>query len=161
MSENERNALEKLHTDASGVPGPDPASGKVWLNSADVVNRIIREFVHEALRDVRSPEFMQRLDFHCRRMNDIFMGSGQDDVYLKGPWNRADQIGEYVQLHLHIDGDTRLAVRDAFMLFSRDFLKLAHSSGGQFNETSHGEIDELIQRLRDALLGVSDVVTRA
>jgi hypothetical protein len=149
--------LERLHTDSSGVPGPDPESGKVWLNSADVVNRVIRDFVHEVLRDFGRPGFLERLDFECRRMNSLFMGDGQSDTYLKGPWNRPDQIGEYVQLALHINGETHHAVRDAFMIFAKDFLKLASQSGGKFNESSQHEVDELIVRLRDALLGITDM----
>lgn len=151
-------ALERLHTDASGVPGPDPASGKIWLNDGAVVNRIIRDFAAEVLRDAGRPGFMDRLAFECRCMNGLFMGDGESDKYLKGPWNRPDQIGEFVLLAMQINGETHNAVRDAFMVFSHRLLKLAHKDG--FDESHKADIDGVVRELRDALIGVTGAVSK-
>lgn len=153
-------SLEKLHTDASGVPGPGTEPGKDWLNSGEVVNRIIRDFAAELLKKVSEPDFLSWLEFECRRMNGIFMGSAPSDRYSRGPWNRPDQLGEFVLQAMQINGETHTAVRDAFMVFSNHLLSIAVSAGEDFDAAQSSEIDELIARLRDALLGLTGSVSQ-
>lgn len=149
--------IEQLHADASGVPGPGTEPGKTWLNSADVVNRIIRNFAAELLQSLGRPDFMDWLAFACSSMNSLFLGDGQSDVYSKGPWNRPDQLGEFVLKALQINGDTHTAVRDAFMVFANQMLSLVEE--GEFNQTHQAEIDDFVRRLRDALLGITGLPT--
>lgn len=153
-----KDPIQRLHDDASGVPGPDPASGKEWLNSAHVVSRIVREFAVEALRIVGQgkPDVMDRLDFECRRMNSLFLGDGQSDAYLKGPWNRPDQLGEFIGRAMKIDGRTDLAVRDAFMVFTDKLLNVA--GGTEFGPQDEHRLDVLVADMRDALLGLTGAV---
>lgn len=149
-----------MHEDASGVPGPDSSSGKEWLNSAHVVSRVVRQFAADVLHLAGSgrPDFMARLDFECRRMNSLFLGDGQSDTYLKGPWNRPDQIGEFVGRALKIDGRTDLAVRDAFMVFADKIITAAEGSRDEFGPHHEHQLDTLVAEMRDALLGLTGSV---
>ena len=52
-------------------------------------------------------------------MTSLFMGDSGSDKYLKGPWNREDQVGRFVQHAMQINGETRLAVRDAFKVYEQ------------------------------------------
>ena len=68
-----------------------------------------------------------------------------------GPWNAPNQPGEYIQHALLIDGETRLAVRDAFMWYFDKVLDV-YEPGDEFDAAS---IEQLINQLRDALNWVS------
>ena len=148
--ENEKKALDRLHTDASQVQGPD-ASGKVWLNSASVVDRIIRGFVSELLDEIDKPEsFQSWLEFKSRALNNLFLGITPSDEYKTGPWNRPDQCGEYVLKAMQINGETRLSVRDAFFVFTSRVLTLIEK------DFDADALDAEIDRLRHALLGTAE-----
>ena len=156
MNDEER-ALMRLHTDASGVPGPKPGTGRVWLNSVDVVNKIIRAFTKDMLAVVeRGGDAMAGITFESTRMNNLFLGITPSAHFDIGPWNRPDQLGEYILTELGLSGDTHYAVRDAFMWYSNEVLKVFQSSD---DEASRGEINRLVGRLRDALLGLPANVT--
>jgi hypothetical protein len=109
-------------------------NGLISLNAAAVVDCIIRDFTREVIGLIGSGDFMARLDFECRRMNSLFLGITQTDKYRRGPWNAPDQMGEYVQKALLINGTTRLAVRDAFMLYVDQLLD-SIDPGAPFDES--------------------------
>jgi len=121
------------------------------LNEPCVVDRIIRDWTMNVFSMVGTDGFMAKLDFECRRMNSLFLAILPSDQYLIGPWNAPDQLGEYVQHALLIDGATRLAVRDAFMWYFDKVLDV-YKPGAEFDAAP---IEPLINQLRDALLGVS------
>lgn len=152
---NEESAFERLHTDASGVPGPRPGSGKEWLNSAPVVDKLICSFTTEMLDIVeRGGDVVGRLTFECVRMNNLFLGITPNDRYDVGPWNRPDQLGEFISSALQINGETRLMVRDAFMWYADKVLKVFRGSS-DFGEPEQQTLDALVVQLRDALLGLT------
>lgn len=154
----EEKAIEQLHTDASFVPGPRPGSDRVWLNSVDVVDRLIRDFSRDVLEQLgKRTDFMYWLDGECRRMNGLFLGLSPSDRYDTGPWNSPDQLGEYVLKALQINGETRLAVRDAFMVFASKLIKVAKEGGGEFSDFDKARLDALVGMLRSALLGLTGV----
>lgn len=159
MMADQKKALEQLHTDASFVPGPRPGSGRVWLNSVEVVDRLVRDFARDVLEQLgKRTDFMAWLDMECRRMNGLFLGLTPSDLYDTGPWNSPDQLGEYVLKALQIEGETRLAVRDAFMVFASKLIKVAKEGGGEFSEFDQRRLEALVGMLRAALLGLSEVV---
>jgi hypothetical protein len=92
---------------------------------------------------------LAQLDFRCRAMNGLFLGESPTEKYQRGPWNSPDQMGEYVQKALIINGTTRLAVRDAFMWYV-DKLLDSIDPNEPFDAAT---IEPLIDKLRDALLG--------
>ena len=148
MSEK-KTAIEKLHTDASGVPGPRPGSGRVWLNSIEVVDKIIRAFTTDMLATISSKKpLLPWLNFESRRFNNLFLGLAPSDVFDTGSWNSPDQLGEYALIELRIDGVTRLAVRDAFFWYAAQVLDLTKT---EFDEAA---LNQLIERLRNVLLGL-------
>jgi len=126
-------------------------NGKVWLNTAGVVDRIIRDFTIEAIRVVKTPGGMDKLDFLCRRMNGLFLGLSESDKYQRGSWNTPEQMGDYVLHALRINGETRNAVRDAFMVYMAKLLRRADPH----NDFDGKLLDPLIADLRNALLGLS------
>lgn len=146
---NERDSIERMHTDASLVPGP-VKDGKIWLNSASVVDRILRDFVREIIDILDRPDFQERLEFECRRLNNLFLGITPSDKYSTGPWNTLDQCGDYVLQVLTINGESRTAVRDAFMIFALRVIVLAA------DEFDPIKLDVEIDRMRHALLGTTE-----
>ncbi len=142
---------------AGGVPESGKLeNGRIWLNTASVVDRIIRDFTGEVLDLVGRDDFMAQLDFRCRAMNGLFLGTSQSDTYQRGPWNAPDQLGEYVLKALSIDGETRLAVRDAFTVYVSAVLN-AVDPDAEFDAAA---LEPLIAHLRNALLGLSDASTQ-
>lgn len=126
-------------------------NGKIWLNTAAVVDRIIRDFTKEVLQAAGSSGFMAKLEFKCRAMNSLFLGTAAEDRYHRGPWNTPEQMGEYVLHALGINGEPRNAVRDAFMVYMSKLLERANPS----EEFDFAPIAPLIADLRNALLGLS------
>jgi hypothetical protein len=125
-------------------------NGRIWLNTAAVVDRLIRDFTMETLRLIGGPDFMARLDFECRRMNNLFLNVTSSDDYERGPWNAPAQLGEYVLKALRIDGEPRLGVRDAVAIYTAAPLDVA----GPDVEFDGALIEPLIADLRAALLGL-------
>jgi len=90
------------------------------LLAPQIVDGLVRRFTAEALDILappRSPTFMAAIDFECRRMNNLFLSVTPNDTYERGTWNTPDQLGTYIRQALRIDGEDRLAVRDAFMWY--------------------------------------------
>jgi hypothetical protein len=130
------------------------------LGSGAVVDRIIREFAAEVLRNTQRKDFMAWLSFECLRMNNLFTGVYGSDKYVQGPWNCEDRVGSFVHSVFVIDGETRFAVRDAFMIFKNALLKLV-KEGGAFDDARRAKLDEMVGEMRDALLGTSTGVARS
>ena len=148
MSED-KTAIEKLHIDAFGFLGARPGSGRVWLNSIEVVDKIIRAFTTDMLANISSKKpLLPWLEFEAMRMNYLFLALSPSDVFDTGPWNSPDQLGEYALIELRIDGVTRLAVRDAFFWYAGQVLNLTKT---EFDEVA---MNQLIERLRNVLLGL-------
>jgi hypothetical protein len=124
------------------------------LGQPHVVDRIIRDFTTEVLGLFGREDFLTQLDFRCRALNGLFLGSSPSDTYQRGPWNAPDQLGEYVLKALHIDGETRLAVRDAFTIYTAALLSVADQDA----EFDPATIEPLIANLRVALLGLDSAV---
>lgn len=152
-----KEALEKMHTDASGVPGPDPDSGKIWLNTTSVVDGLVRQYVTDLLEQVgQTDELMRWIDHRALTMNNLFLGITPSDKYSRGPWNDQFQCGQFVANALLIDCDLRHAVRDALVVLAAKVLRVYKRSNGQFTSDQGAEINGLIGQVRDALLGTTD-----
>lgn len=148
--DREKEALKKLHTDSTGVPGPRPASAKVWLNSMKVVDKLISSFTADMLSTLAAKkDFMPWLEFEARRMNNLFLGIGPSDIFETAAWNSPDRLGEHALIELRMDGVTRLAVRDAFFWYAGQVINLTKSD---FDEA---KLNQLIERLRNILLGIN------
>ena len=115
------------------------------LSEPRVVDRLIRDFTVETLGIIGRQDFMARLDFECRRMNSLFLSTWPRDDYVRTDWNTPDQLGMSILLHYVIDGETRLGVRDACMLYFSRIIDLV--------DKDPSEMEPLIGELRDALLG--------
>lgn len=124
---------------------------RLSLNEPRVVDRIVRDWTIKVFGMVGSDGFMAKLDFECRRMNSLFLGIIPSEQYLIGPWNAPDQLGEYILQALQINGETRLAARDAFMWYTDKVLDL-YEPGADFEPLF---IQPLINKLRNALLGTA------
>ncbi|NPT44368.1 hypothetical protein GNZ12_24260 [Paraburkholderia sp. 1N] len=122
-----------------------------WLNEPRVVDRLIRDWTIRALHVLTKPDALARLDFECVRMNNLFLGVTPNDEFERGPWNTPEQLGTYIRQALRIDGEDRLAVRDAFMWYIDKFTDV-YEPGDEFESAL---VAPLINQLRDALIGVS------
>lgn len=145
MSEIQTNqALPGAGAPESGVLD----NGRVWLNTAGVVDRLIRSFALEVLGAVSKEDFLPWLDLRCRAMNGLFLGTSPSEEFERNPkWNTPDQLGESLLHRLRIDGEPRLAVRDGFMVFASKMIKA--SQAGEFDPAA---MDAMVGELRGALL---------
>jgi len=117
------------------------------LSEPRVVDRLIRDFTVETLGIIGRQDFMARLDFECRRMNSLFLSTWPRDDYVRTDWNTPDQLGMSILLHYVIDGETRLGVRDACMLYFSRIIDLV--------DKDPSEMEPLIDEMRNALLGTA------
>lgn len=119
-----------MHSDASGVQGPDQSSSREWLNSVPVADRIVRDFTCGVIQNA-GPGLPQWVEFEARRLNGLFLGTSPTDKYNRGPWNTPDQCGMHVLLAMHINGSTHLAVRDACTVHALKITRLMLDSHGK------------------------------
>jgi hypothetical protein len=143
----DRNSLPRAGApDQSGLL----ADGRTYLNTANVVDRLIRDFTIDVMEDVGKPDFMAVFDFQCRRMNNLFLGIAPSDEYLLSAWNAPDQLGEYILKALRINDETRLAVRAAFAWYFEQVIDV-WKPGDEFDAA---KVTPIIDFLRNALLGL-------
>lgn len=150
-------SIEKMHTDAGGVAGPD-GSGLVWLNSVEVVDRIVGDFTAFVIKEAGEEGFVDRLEFECRRMNGLFLGLTPTDKYSRGPWNSPDHLGASILKRLVINGETKNGVRDAFMVYADDILGFVEDAAGRNERDWRALLDAKVARLRCALLGIPEAL---
>ncbi|MGV6874459.1 hypothetical protein ACUSIJ_17440 [Pseudochelatococcus sp. B33] len=129
------------------------ASGRIWLNAARVVDRIVHEFVRDLLGQLENRDtFADWLSQEARRLNDLFLGIVPSEAYATGPWNAPDQCGRYVLRTLGIDGEPETAVRDAFVLLASRIVDLVATSDFDA-EALKGEIAPVTR----ALVGTAEI----
>jgi hypothetical protein len=138
---------------AAGAPESGQLeNGRLWLNTASVVDRIVRDFTADALRVLGHADVEAQLDFRCRAMNTLFLGGPvPTDRYERGPWNTPEQLGQSILTALRIEGETRLAVRDAFMVYLSAVL-----DGVDPDQFDAAALEPYVANLRNALLGLPD-----
>jgi len=148
--DREKEALNRLRTDASGVPGSKPGDGKIWLNSTDVVDKLIRAFTADMLTTLAAKkDFIPWIEFEALRLNNLFLGRSPSDTYEIGPWNKPDQLGEHVLISLVMNGETHWGVRDGFYWYADKVMNLTKSD---FDGT---KLNQLIGRFKNILLGIN------
>ncbi|RKR44584.1 hypothetical protein [Paraburkholderia sp. BL17N1] len=141
--------MERQQHARSADTQPD-ATDLPYLNAPAVVDRLIRDFTRTALDAVGRADFLAYLDFECGRMNSLLLGGPEPtNRYQRTPWNAPGQLGEYVQKALLITGETRLAVRDAFMWYIDRLFSTVDVESDFDAET----VEPLIADLRGALTG--------
>jgi hypothetical protein len=147
--------LERMHSDASGVPGPSPG-GPEWLNSVGVVDRILREFGAEAIRRIGEPNGAKWVTDRAREMNATFLGHGYADpvIYATGPWNTPEFIGHNCITALRIDGEDREGPMLAMMSMAADMAEVVHANEEREPEHYAPELERILERTRNALLGL-------
>jgi hypothetical protein len=124
--------------------------GRTYLMTANVVDRLIRDFTIDLMDKVGDPDFMWHLDFECTRMNNLFLGITPSKEYLVSNWNAPDQLGEYVLKALRINDETRHGVKAAFAWYFGEMLDL-WTQGADFDSAT---IKPLLDFFRNALMGL-------
>lgn len=132
-------------------------SGKIQLNSPYVVNEIVQYFVAGFMEEVGvSANLMGWIDLEALRINNLFLGIVPNDDFAQDAWNDQFKCGMFVSNALVIDCNLRHAVRDALVVLAAKILRVYKKSGGKFDDAQGTEIKELMNAVRDALLGVND-----
>lgn len=159
MTETEH---EKIATDDSGIPGPNAENSPPWLNSTEAVSAIVRQFAADLIRRygvASHKDLMGWLSNECTNLNDVFIGAGLESrPYARGPWNTPDQLGHHLALALHIDGELRFAVRDAFMIFAAKVgaLMRQHQDEASLPALQRA-LDAAVAEFAQQLLGLDEV----
>lgn len=125
-----------------------------WLNSAPVVDQIVRQFFKRVLDKVGDRDLMGVLEFETRRMNGLFLGYTPVDSFERGPWNDPDHLGVFLLKELQIKGNSTQAVRDAFMIYAGKLIELASKASHESGDRWQKDLDALVARLRNALIGI-------
>lgn len=154
------DALEKMHSDASGVQGPgaDPA-GRPWLNTPAAVGSVVQWYIKELLGmygEVSESEFLARLEQNARMCNSLFIGADKPSLkYSRGPWNTPDQLGRFLMARMSFDcEDETLAVRDAFIHFAGHLVGILDSVSDQGAQQLGERLQGAGELMRGALLGL-------
>lgn len=150
---DENQALEKLHTDSSHVPGPG-MDDRTWLNTATVVEGILRDFVKGVMDQwERNPEgLVGYIEHRVLTLNNLFLGRVESEKYSIGPWNTPDQLGTYIAIKYGVSCELRHAVRDCLMEMIGNIIEMVSE-----NDFSEAALDQEITKMRNALLGTSEV----
>ena len=161
-------ALEKLHTDTSGVQGlGTPNPDKPWLNTTENVSAIVRNFASEVFRrlsllgdDFTSDAFNAWAQSECDRMNHLFLtyGLSPDVDYTRGIWNTPQNLGVFLQIANGggDEGDAGKAVRDAFMRLVVALTEAYVENHDAPVESWGWKIDALVEDLIANLLGLHE-----
>lgn len=129
------------------------AGSRTWLNSARVVNLVVRAFVQDLLLNLDGRDtFADWLQSESQRLNDLFLGIEPSETYATGPWNVPEQCGRYVLRILGIDGAPQTAVRDAFVLLASRIVDLVATS--TFDAAA---LENEIVPVTRALLGTAEI----
>lgn len=161
MTEDDKN-LERMATDDSGVQGPNADNSPPWLNSIEAAGAIVRKFAADILKRYGQAEqqaFMGWVTHECFQLNEVFIGAGLESrPYARGPWNTPDQLGHHLALALHIDGELRFAVRDAFMIFASKVAALMreHQTEASLPALQRA-LDAAVAEMTNQLLGLDEV----
>lgn len=149
------NRLEKMHSDASGVPGPTP-DGPPWLNSIPVVAAILQEFAAGAIRRVGEPGGLKWVMQRARELNATFLGHGYADpvIYETGPWNTPEFIGSNCIRALRITGEDREGPMLALLAMVSDLVAVVEANEGKDPQEYGPAMDKIILRTRNAMLGL-------
>jgi hypothetical protein len=150
---------EKLHTDASGVPGPAPG-GRPWLNTVEVVDGILRAFMADVLRKTGTEGGFNWTMERANQLNAMFLGNGyaDDTIYGTGPWNTPEFIGHNCIKALRISGEDRKGPGIAILAMAADILDVVSAHEGEEPEAYGHEMDRIMERTRNALLGLPVVL---
>ena len=149
------NPLEKMHTDASGVPGPTP-DGPPWLNSIPVVAGILKEYAAESIRRVGEPGGLEWVLQRARQLNATFLGHGYADpiIYATGPWNTPEFVGNNCIRALRINGEDREGPMLALLAMVSELVDIVQAHEGEHPAEFGPRMDAVILRTRNALLGL-------
>lgn len=145
---------ERMHAEVSGIKDHTIPSGLEALNTFPVVDRLVRSFTREVIQRANSsPDYMSWLEFECRRMNGLFLGTSPSTKFERGAWNSEDMLGDFIGRALQINGETRIAVRDAFMIHASRAITIMQASDGKPDSEWQKELDLAVAQIREALLG--------
>lgn len=148
--------MDSLFSDASGAPNPT-SSGRPWLNTIETVDKICRQLAADAVNKMgEGGDLLGWLDNRATQLNAAFLGMGyvKGDIYETGPWNTPDMIGSHCLRTLHIDGEDRHGVKLALMDMAADVCVIVHGNTGKEPEEYAVEVNAVIRRTRNALLGL-------
>ncbi|CAB4122538.1 hypothetical protein UFOVP36_60 [uncultured Caudovirales phage] len=159
----EAKALERLHTDMTGVQGLDVPADKPWLNSMESVNGIVQGFVSEVLRKYSLisegftfDQFTNWVKTESERLNFLFLGYGEgpDIDFTRGVWNMPSQLGNFIRVAEGVDGDCRTAARDMFASLAVDVMTVFAKHHSEPVEDWGWELEALIESVASNLLGL-------
>ena len=147
--------IEQLHSDITGVPGPTP-DGPPWLNSVQEVDKIIRAYGAEAIRKLGEDGGLDWVMQRARQLNATFLGHGYADpiIYKAGPWNTPEFIGHNCLEALRINGEDREGPMLALLDMASRLIDVVQTNEGQEPEAYAPEMERILERTRNALLGL-------
>lgn len=154
--------IERLHTDAGGVPGPSPDDPLPWLNSVPVVEKLVRQYFHDLFSYLGQGKSIDGLPNFllekAKYMNKLFLQyfpqMPEYDGYRTGPWNTPDQLGKFLAYYLHLSGYTHQMV--ALALEQEAVVVLEQILSGVPEEEWQRATDRAVDRLVRGLTGIGD-----
>lgn len=130
------------------------------LNSAHEVNKIVRKFASDIIKNTFAGEMSreQFVDWVSERVNSLsrlFLGefTMEASLYQRGVWNTPDNLGHYLVEHLPAGTHNNNAVTALFNQLGSDVMKVVKNT--QLSEQmSKQKLEMICTKARDLLLGL-------
>lgn len=165
ISEAQWDAAHRmLHTNVDGLQELKVTPDKPWLNTIDVVDGHVRNFVEAVLRrmpdvgkDMTPQSFFDWISWEATKLNILFLGYEPGEThpeYTRGIWNTPGQCGHFVTIHGNLDCQQRLAVRDLLVVLASNVVTVMRENDGKPLSEYGWMLDSLIQSAVRNILGL-------
>lgn len=159
-------AFRDMHVNAGAFERAAKATeDRPWLNQIDLVNGIVRNFMHQVLsrlgevaaaKGEGQEAAFDWVAHECGRLNTAFLGydpEREHPRYTLGLWNTPGQLGSFVRKNIPQAGEDRLAVRDAFAGLVEGIMETMANHGDQPVEEWGWELEVQADELARILMG--------
>ncbi len=155
--------IEKLHTGVADIPELSGDESLPLLNSVEEVNKIVRSFLSDVIRNEFSGEMTkdQFMNWVIRRMkmlNYLFLGEYSDESnnYRRGVWNKPENLGAHILIHMGASSDCDTAVTFYLATTAKEAMDIMRDNELEGEDAANKALDQLCNRMVAMLLGVDE-----
>ena len=152
--------VPRMHTSEKDITRTGVAAGLPALNSAHEVNKIVRKFASDVIKNtfdgkMSREQFVSWITERVQALSRLFLGefTMEASQYQRGVWNTPDNLGRYLLEHVPGTSDINNAVTALFNQLGSDVMKIVKNTRLS-EESSKAKLDMLCSTARDLLLGL-------
>ncbi len=150
----------KLYSPSNDPSTKAGSSAAPPLNSAHEVNKIVRKFASEVIKntfagDMTREEFVTWIEARVHALSRLFLGefTMEANQYQRGIWNTPENLGRFLMEHLTTQTNTQDSVKALFNQLGTDVMKIVKNNQ-QSDEVSKQKLEAACVHARDLLLGL-------